>query len=421
MKRVVITGLGIVAPSGVGVDAFWRNNTQGVSFTRDEPSMREMGLRSHVVASLDGFAVDRHVPEDVAAELAGLSRYVQFGVTAGVLAAADAGLDRAGFDAERAGVVSSSAIGGTPEFQDAYEALSERGRVPIRALPEDSNFYDSVFLNFTPAWLARRYGLRGPCTSLTTGCTAGIDALGLGFDLVRHGELDIVLSGASEAPLSGISYATLDIIGSLANVDCPPSQASRPFDARRGGFVLGEGAATVVLEEHEHALARGARIHGEVISYASLNNAFHMSDLAGDGDAMAAVVRRCLELGDVEPGGIDYINAHGSSTPQNDVFETNAFKTVLGDWAYRIPISSTKSMIGHSLASASLAGVVATLGAIRTGMVPPTINYEVPDPRCDLDYVPNRPRRHRVGTALVTASGFGGIHSCAVLRAVGSS
>jgi 3-oxoacyl-(acyl-carrier-protein) synthase len=417
MRRVAITGLGIVVPSGVGVETFWRNNTAGVSFTRHEQSMVDMGLKSHVVASLEGFSVDDHLPPDAADEVRELSRFVQFGVTAGSMAIEDAGLPDADFDRGRAGVICSSAIGGTPEFQEAYEQLSEAGSRPVRALPDGSQFYDSVFLNYAPSWLARRFRLRGPCTSLTTGCTAGIDALGLGFDLVRHGELDVAVTAAAEAPLSGIAYATLDIIGSLARVDCPPERASRPFDAKRGGFVLGEGAATLVLEDMEHAVRRGARIYGEVLACASLNNAHHMTDLKPDGSAMAAVIRRCLDASSVDPSTIDYINAHGSSTPQNDIFETRAFKTIFGDGAYRIPISSTKSQIGHSLSSASLVAVVATLGAMQLGMVPPTINYEFPDPECDLDYVPNEARPVDVRTAMVTASGFGGIHSCALLAA----
>ncbi len=251
---------------------------------------------------------------------------------------------------------------------------------------------------------------------MTTGCTAGIDALGLGFDLVRHGDLSLVISAAAEAPLSGISYATLDVIGSLAVGDWPAERASRPFDARRGGFVLGEGAAAVVLEDLDHALARGARIYGEVLGYASLNNAQHMTDLAPDGAAMAAVLRRLIDDAGVPAETVDYVNAHGSSTSQNDLFETQALKTVLGGHAYRIPVSSTKSMIGHSLSAASLTGVIATIGAIQSGMVPPTANYEFPDPDCDLDYVPNVPREHHVGGALVMASGFGGIHSAALLR-----
>lgn len=422
MNRVVITGVSIIAPSGVGKAEFWRNNTQGLGCLSHEPLMERIGLRSRVVSRVLGFDLaEHHDPRDLP-WLSRLSRFAQFGVTVGAMAAVDAGLPRLtqgrlpGVDPGRAGVVFSSAIGGTPEFQEAYEELSERGAHPVDAFPEDSVFYDSVFLNYAPAWTARTFGLRGPCTSLTTGCTAGIDALGLGFDLVRQGELDLVVTAAAEAPLSGLAYATLDVIGSLAVGDWPPERASRPFDARRGGFVLGEGAAAVVLENAASALARGARIYGEVLGYSSQNHAKHMTDLAPDGVAMASVLRGVLRVAGVEPQAVDYVNAHGSSTPQNDVFETQALKAVLGEHAYKIPVSSTKSMIGHSLSAASLTGVIATIGAIETGMVPPTINYEFPDEECDLDYVPNQARRHHVGTALVMASGFGGIHSGALLR-----
>jgi 3-oxoacyl-(acyl-carrier-protein) synthase/alpha-beta hydrolase superfamily lysophospholipase len=426
MNRVVITGVGVIAPSGVGKAEFWQNNTAGVGCLSHEPLMERIGLRSRAVARAGGFDLSRHHDPADLPWFSRLSRFAQFGVTVGVMVAADAGLPRVsegnlpGLDPGRAGVVFSSAIGGTPEFQDAYEELSEHGAHAIDAFPEDSVFYDSVFLNYAPAWTARTFGLRGPCTSLTTGCTAGIDALGLGFELVRQGELDLVVTAAAEAPLSGLAYATLDVIGSLAVGDWPPERASRPFDSRRAGFVLGEGAAAVVLENRRTAVARGARIYGEVLGYSSQNNAKHMTDLSPDGAAMASVLRGVLGVAGADPHVVDYVNAHGSSTPQNDVFETQALKHVLGQHAYRIPVSSTKSMIGHSLSAASLTGVVATIGAIETGMVPPTINYEFPDPECDLDYVPNQARRHHVGTALVMASGFGGIHSGALLAGPGT-
>lgn len=416
MRRVAITGLGLVTPCGVGAERFWDSTTGGVSHTRHEPAMVAMGLRSDVVASLPDFRVGDHHAEAASRELAPLSRFVQFGTTAGAQAAADGGLPDVALDGDRGGVVFSSAIGGTPEFQLAYEELSGHGARPVDALPGDSRFYDSVFLNYTPAWVARMSGLTGPLTSLTTGCTAGVDAFGLAFDLVGHGELDLVVAGASEAPLSGLAYATLDAIGSLAQVEGPAHTASRPFDRRRGGFVLGEGAAAVVMEDLDHALRRGAHVYAEVLGFASRNNAHHMTDLAPDGLAMADVMCHALRGAGVGPDAIDYVNAHGSSTPQNDVFETRAFHRVFGARAAQVPISSTKSMIGHSLSSASLVGVAAALGAIRRSVVPPTINYEVPDPDCDLDYVPNAARAHDVRTAMVTASGFGGIHSSAVLR-----
>jgi 3-oxoacyl-(acyl-carrier-protein) synthase len=418
MNRVLITGVGIVAPSGVGTAEFWANNAAGLSFIEHEPEMVAMGLKSHVVSRVGQFSVHDHLQPDAADEVSPLSRFVQFGIVAGTQAIEQSALVGAMAKPERCAVICSSAIGGTPEFQAAYEDLTDGGRLPVRALPDSSNFYDSVFLNYVPTWLATRFQLRGPCTSLTTGCTAGIDALALGFELVRYGEADVVLAEAAEAPHSGIAYATLDVIGSLSTVDCSPERSSRPFDAKRAGFVLGEGAVAVVLEEYGHARRRSAKSFAEVLGCASYNNAHHMSDLAADGDAMALVIRRCLDEACVQVADVDYINAHGSSTPQNDVFETNAIKQVFGIRAYEVPISSTKSMIGHSLSAASLTGVVAALGAIQHGVIPPTINYEFADPLCDLDYVPNVARKADVRVALVTASGFGGIHTCAILGSV---
>jgi 3-oxoacyl-(acyl-carrier-protein) synthase/pimeloyl-ACP methyl ester carboxylesterase len=418
MKRVVVTGIGVIAPNGIGRREFWRAGTAGRVALRGEPQMASLGLRSRSAAPVVGFNLENyHQPADVV-ELRRMSRFVQFAVTVGVMAATEARLAGGGFDEDRAGVVFASAIGGTPEFQQAYELQSDHGSRPVRALADDVPFYDSVFLNFAPTKIARKFGLHGMCTSLTTGCTAGIDALGLGFDLIRHGELDIAVTGAAEAPLSGLAYATLDVIGSLAVVDCPPERASRPFDARRGGFVLGEGAAAVVLEEYEHARRRGARVFGEVLGFASGNNANHMTDLHADGNAMASVLRAALSDAAIPPESVDYVNAHGSSTPQNDIFETRALKTIFGSYASCLPISATKSMVGHSLSAASLTGTIASLGAFKWAMVPPTMNYEVRDPDCDLDYTPNRARPLQVRTAIVMASGFGGIHSCAVLRRV---
>lgn len=419
MSRVVITGLGIVAPNGIGMDAFWRASAEGRSCTRREPEMAALGMKSTVVASVDDFNLAAHHAPEHVAELSRLSRFVQMAVTAGAMAARQAGLP-ARTAAGLGGVIFSSAIGGTPEFQQTYEELSDHGRQPVRPVPPSMPFCDSVFLNYPPAWLASRYQLSGPCTSLTTGCTAGIDALGLAFEMVRGGDLALAIAAAAEAPLCGLSYATLDVIGSLAVNDSAPERASRPFDACRSGFVLGEASAAVVLEDAAHAAARNARELGEICGFSSLNNAFHMSDLASDGEAMAQVIRDALRDANAAPSDIDYVNAHGSSTPQNDVFETQAFKTVFGEeCAKSVPISSTKSMIGHSLSAASLVGIIAAIGAMRYSIVPPTINLQVPDPRCDLDYVPNRSRWCDVSTALVTASGFGGIHSAAVLRRSG--
>lgn len=418
MKRVVITGIGVIAPLGIGKEQFWKNAIQGESFLTADPEMEAMGIKSNVLCRVLDFDLSNHSSGEEFEHLIEQDRVVQFGVCAGKMAWEDSGINIEQEDREMVGTIYSSAIGGTPYIQKIYEQCTNRGTEEIEHVQTGENFYNAGMFNYSAALLARRYNFQGHCTSLSTGCTAGLDALGLSFELIQSGEMDVMVAGATEAPLTSLTYATLDVIGSLSVADCEPEKASRPFDAKRGGFVIGEAAAVLVLEELDHALERGAHIYAEVVSYSSVSNAFHMTDLPDHGIPMAAVVRKVMESGQVAPEELDYINAHGSSTPQNDVFETNAYKTVLGDKAYQVPISSTKSMIGHSLSSASLVGVVATLGAIELSTIHPTANYEVPDPICDLDYVPNVAREQEVNTAMLTASGFGGIHSAAILRKV---
>lgn len=418
MKRVVITGIGVIAPLGIGKEQFWKNAIRGQSYIEADPEMQAMGIKSKVLCRISDFNLADYSSGEEFDHLVEQDRVVHFGVVAGTMAVEDSGLDISKEDPGSCGIIFSSAIGGTPFIQKIYERCTENGTQPIRYTKTGDSFYNAGMFNYSAALLAQKYDFQGPCTSLSTGCTAGLDALGLSFETIQRGEAQVMIAGATEAPLASLTYSTLDVIGSLSVAECEPEKASRPFDSKRGGFVIGEAAAVLVLEELEHAINRGAHIYAEIVSYSSVSNAFHMTDLPDHGIPMAAVMERALKQGEVEPEELDYINAHGSSTPQNDLFETNAYKKVLGDKAYRVAISSTKSMIGHSLSSASLVGVVATLGAIELSVIHPTINYEFPDPQCDLDYVPNVAREQEVNTALLTASGFGGIHSAAILRKV---
>jgi 3-oxoacyl-(acyl-carrier-protein) synthase len=418
VKSVVITGLGVIAPNGTSVEQFWDNVIAGRVVIEDDPLMTEIGLRCRGVARCRDFALDDHWAPDEARELAELGRFVQMGVTAGRMAVEDSCLASSGIDLSPGGVVFASAVGGAPEMQELYERLTDGGRPPILPRPVPASAYDGIFLDYVPARIARRYEMAGPTAALTTGCTAGVDAMGLGMDLVRHEGVPFAVVGASENPLNGISYATLDVIGCLSRADGPVERSSRPFDATRAGFVIAEGAAFLVVEDADHARARGARVYAEILGFASTSNAHHMTDLQADGDSMAVTIGRALADARVEPSSIEYVSAHGSSTPQNDLFETNAVKTIFGDLAPSIPMSSIKSMIGHSLSSASLMALIATVGAMRRSMVPPTANYEMPDPECDLDYVVSGARPKELTTALVIASGFGGIHSATVLRRV---
>lgn len=417
MKRVVITGIGIVAPNGIGKKQFWNNSALGISFVDTDPEMKEMGFKSTVLCRIKDFSLEEHIDKNHYPKLSELDLFVQYGVVAGEMAIADAGLENLTKSlSDRMGAIYSSAIGGTPTIAKIFSELTDQGKNNIAFKPVGERFYNSGMFNYPAMLLAAKYGISGPCTSVTTGCTAGLDALGVCFDLIRTGEVKVMLAGASEAPLAPLTYATLDVINSLSVSDCEPSKSSRPFDAKRSGFVISEGAAVVVVEELEHALQRGAHIYAEIKSFASVSNAFHMTDLPADGMPMAMAVKRSLELANMMPSEIDYINAHGSSTPQNDVFETSAYKSVFGEHSKKLAISSVKSMIGHSLASASLIATIAVLGSIENSIIHPTINYEFPDPLCDLDYVPNVARHQEVNAGMVTASGFGGIHSAAIFK-----
>lgn len=416
MRRVVITGIGIIAPNGFDKKAYWDNCNKGLSFVKSDPEMVRLKFKSHVLARIEGFKLESHIDvTDYPEELSQLDPFVQYGVSAGEQALNDSRLDFSVEALERVGIIFSSAIGGTPTIAKIFQDLTHSGARDLSYQRVGTRFYNSGMFNYPAMLLASKYGFSNICTSVTTGCTAGVDALGLGFEYIRAGDADIMLVGASEAPLAPLTYATLDVINSLAIFDGPPEEASRPFDAKRSGFVISEGAVFLVLEELQHAINRNASIDSEVISFGSVSNAYHMTDLPEDGLPMAKAIKKALEKANLPPESIQYINAHGSSTPQNDVFETAAYKAVFDSYAKNIPISSVKSMVGHSLASASLMGTVSVIGAIKNSIIHPTINYQYPDERCDLDYVPNQARFQEVSTGMVTASGFGGIHSAAIL------
>lgn len=415
-RRVVITGIGIVAPNGLNKHDFWENCKLGKSFTKNDPNMLEIGLKSCVICEIENFTLSDHVNIEDYPDLDKLDKFVQYGVVAGKQALEDAALDHlTPDDLDATGLVFSSAIGGTPTIVDIFAECTDEGSTGIQHKPVGERFYNSGMFNYPAMLLAQQYQLSGPCTSVSTGCTAGVDALGMSYMTILAGDADIMLAGASEAPLTDLTYATLDVINAMAVGDYSGDKASRPFDKKRSGFVISEGAAVVILEELEHALSRGATIYAEVKSFASVSNSYHMTDLPADGIPMAKVVEQALDTAKIEPSQIDYINAHGSSTPQNDIFETSAYKSVFGSHAPNIPISSTKSMIGHSLSSASLMGVISVIGAITNSVIHPTINYEFPDEWCDLYYVPNEAISRDVDHGMVTASGFGGIHSSAIL------
>jgi len=319
-------------------------------------------------------------------------------------------------DGDRLAVVLGSAVGGTIMLEDGYVAVSNHGQDWL-VDPEYAPPF--AYLGLVPSSLASevalKFGAHGPAVVISTGCTSGIDAIGYAHQMIQDGEADIVIAGAAESPISPISMACFDPIKATSHRNDDPEHASRPFDRDRDGFVMGEGCAILILEELEGARARGAHIYSEVVGYATRGNAFHMTGLRPEAYAMSEAILDAMRQAEITPQDIDYINAHGSGTRQNDRHETNAYKKTLGEQAYKIPISSIKSMIGHSLGAIGAIEMAACALAIDRGVVPPTANYENPEPECDLDYTPLTARRKTVNTAMSTASGFGGFQSAMIL------
>jgi len=412
MRRTAVTGVGVVAPGGVGREAFWEEITSGRTATRKITFFDASGFRSQIAAECDFDPKQAGLAEE---EIERMDRYVQFAVASAIEAMADSGLELDSVDRERMGVTLGSAVGGTTLLEVDYVAVSDGGKEWLVDPTKASSFlYEALVPSSLASDVARKFGAQGPAVVVSTGCTSGIDGIGYGHQLIQDGEADIVISGASETGISPISMACFDPIKATSSRNDDPGHASRPFDRDRDGFVMGEGAGVLVLEELESARARGAHIYCEVAGFASRGNAYHMTGLKPDGLEMGEAIADAMRQAKLEPEDIDYINAHGSGTKQNDRHETAAYKLTLGDHAYHVPISSIKSMIGHSLGGIGALEMAACALAIDRGVVPPTANLDNPDPECDLDYTPKVAKTTHVDVALSTGSGFGGFQSAMI-------
>nr|WP_206325924.1 MULTISPECIES: beta-ketoacyl-[acyl-carrier-protein] synthase family protein [unclassified Streptomyces] len=412
-RRVVITGIEVLAPGGVGREKFWNLLSEGRTATRGITFFDPAPYRSKVAAEMD-FDPEAHglTPH----EIRRMDRAAQFAVVAARGAVADSGIELQAYDPYRVGVTIGSAVGATMGLDEEYKVVSDGGRLHVvdheYAVPHLYNYLVPSSFAAEVAWDA---GAQGPSTVVSTGCTSGIDSVGHAVELIREGTTDVMITGSSDAPISPITMACFDAIKATTPRYDAPESASRPFDGTRNGFVLGEGAAVFVLEELEHARKRGAHIYAEIAGYATRSNAYHMTGLRPDGAEMAEAIDTALAEARMNPTAIDYINAHGSGTKQNDRHETAAFKRSLGEHAYRTPVSSIKSMVGHSLGAIGSIEIAASALAMEHNVVPPTANLHTPDPECDLDYVPLVAREQLTDAVLTVGSGFGGFQSAMVL------
>jgi 3-oxoacyl-[acyl-carrier-protein] synthase II len=409
-RRVVVTGLGAVASLGHEVDAFWAGLLAGRSGVDRVSLFDPTPYASHVGAEVRGWdAADHMDPKEARRN----DRYTHFGFVAAKQACRDAGLEMGREDPDRVGVMIGSGIGGMYTYESQLKVLAERG--PRKISPFT---IPSLIGNMCSGLFAIELGARGPNFGVVSACATGTHALGEAAHAIRRGDVDVMVAGGSEAAITPFAYASFCAMKAMSTRNDEPRRASRPFDRGRDGFVMGEGAGVLVLESLEHARARGARIYCELAGYAATCDAYHITQPDPEGKGLSMAMRRALAAAGLEPSAIDYINAHGTSTPYNDKFETLAIKRVFGEHARRVAISSTKSMTGHLLGAAGGIESVICVRALTAQAIPPTINLDDPDPDCDLDYVPGHAREVRLRAVLSNNLGFGGQNSSIVFRAL---
>ena len=411
MRRVVVTGLGLVTPVGLTVEETWTNLLAGVSGAARITKFDPERYATKFACEVKGFDPSPYMDRKEARRY---DLFAQYGLAAAQQAMAQAGLDSGEtFEPKRAGCIIGSGIGGMQTYLDNCEALITKG--PDRISP----FFVPMFIPDIAAGLASiRYNLRGPNFATVSACASGAHAIGTSWQMIRSGIADLMLTGGCEAAITGLCVAAFSNMKALSTRNADPTLASRPFDRGRDGFVLADGAGMLVLEEYEHAKARGATILGEVVGYAASGDAYHITSPPEDGHGAKQAMIDCLASGDIALDEVDYINAHGTSTPQGDIAETNAVKGVFGAKAQNLVFGSTKSMTGHALGAAGAIEAVVSLLVASRGVIPPTINHDDPDPECDLDCVPNVKRTQAVRVALSNSFGFGGHNATLAVRAI---
>ncbi len=408
-QRVVVTGMGVISPVGNDVPTFWNNIQHGVSGIGPLTKCDTAGLDSRVSAEVKGFDTKNYFEVKEAKRMA---LFTQYAVAAAKEAWRDAGFEGPSAMPERTAVILGNGIGGREVDHEAHKTLFEKGaqRISPMAIPK-------LIINEAAGNISMALNAKGPVLTIVTACASGTDAIGVALDAIRSGRADVVITGGTEAAITPVAIGGFCALGALSTkYNDTPGKACRPFDLNRDGFVMGEGAGILVIETLEHARKRGARIHAELAGYGATGDAFHLTAPEPSGDGAARAIRAALLDADLKPTDIDYFNAHGTSTPINDPMETQAIKLAFGDEARRLKVSSTKSMTGHMIAAAGAVEAIICVLAVRDGFCPPTINYETPDPACDLDYVPNVGVAMPVRAAVSTSLGFGGHNGALVIK-----
>jgi len=407
-RRVVITGLGLVIPTGIGVEVAWKNVCEGKSgigsLTRFEPN----GFETKIAGQVKEFNPELYIEKK---EIKKMDLFIQYALAATRESLADAQLEITPQNCEQIGVIVGTGLGGLPSIEKYHQILLEKG--PGRITPF---FIPMLIANLASGQIAIHFGAKGPNTCLVTACATGAHCIGDAFRAIVYGDAEAVIAGGTEANITPLTIGGFNAMKALSTRNEEPEKACRPFEKNRDGFVVAEGAGILILEELKFALKRGAKIYAELVGYGYTGDAYHITAPPPDGDGAARCMRMAMKDARLRPEDIDYINAHGTSTPLNDMTETLAIKRVFGERAKKIPISATKSMTGHLLGAAGSTEAIFTVLSIRDGILPPTINYEEPDPECDLDYVPNIARRESLTVAMSNAFGFGGTNATLVFK-----
>ncbi len=410
MRRVVVTGIGLVSPLGTGVEKNWTAVTSGQSGLGPITRFDASELPTQIAGEVKGFNAEDYIEKK---EIKKMDLFIQYGLAAAEMALNDSGLEITADNAERVGVLVGSGLGGLPTIERYHEAMLDRGYKKISPF-----FIPMLIINLAPGHISMRFGAKGPNLSSVSACATGTHSIGDAYHMIARGDADAMFAGGTESTITPLGIGGFNVMKALSTRNDDPQAASRPFEKNRDGFVMAEGAGILILEEYGAAKARGADIYCEIAGYGMSSDAYHLTQPAPGGEGAARCMKMAMHGAGLNPEEVDYINAHGTSTHFNDLYETMAIKSVLGAHADKVMVSSTKSMTGHGLGAAGGLEAAYSALALKHGVIPPTINYVEPDPECDLDYVPNEARRADIKVALTNSFGFGGTNATLALRKV---